>query len=192
MLLALSTTSEIALGVMAGIFIVFSLISSFVLPARNPDFPGKKWRNAYLGVCVLLFVAMMGTVLVFGKEEEEAHATGEVTAPENTPGEPGDEENTGGEHETTPAETTPEGTTSGDPVAGKVVFTTSACGSCHVLSAANASGTIGPNLDETKPDEALIEDRVVNGKGAMPAFPQLTEQQVDDVVAFVHESTQAS
>ena len=44
----LSTTSTIALAVMAGIFIAFALLSSFVFPSRNPDFPGKKWRWGYV------------------------------------------------------------------------------------------------------------------------------------------------
>jgi mono/diheme cytochrome c family protein len=182
MLIALSTTSMIALGVMAGIFIVFALISSFVLPARNPDFPGKKWRNAYLGLCVLLFLAMMGTVVVWGKEDEaaEAHAVAEEH--------PGETSSTTTLPETTPP-TTEEGVTA-DPEAGKLIFTSSACGSCHIMSAANATGTIGPNLDETQPDVALIEDRVENGKGAMPPFPNLSEQDVADVAAYVHESTQ--
>jgi len=178
MLFALSTESEIALATMGAIFIVFSLVSSFLLPRRNPDFPGRKWRNAYLVLCIGLFLAMMGTVLVFGKEEEEAHAE-EVAA-------------------TTPTETTPTETKrapgpydNGDAAAGKVVFVSS-CGVCHVLKAANATGTVGPNLDEKKPDETLTIDRVVNGKGAMPAFKdQLTEQQIADVVAFVHVSTQS-
>ena len=33
-------------------------------------------------------------------------------------------------------------------------------------------------------------ERVTNGKGAMPAFgEQLSEQQIADVAAYVHEST---
>ena len=48
------------------------------------------------------------------------------------------------------------------------------------------------NLDNAKPDKALIAERVVNGKGAMPPFkPQLTDKQIADVVAFVYDSTHA-
>jgi mono/diheme cytochrome c family protein len=191
--LGLSTTSEVALGVMAGIFIVFSLLSSFVFPARNPDFPGKKWRNAYLVVCVALFLAMMATVLIWGKEPEEAGAHGggeptETVPHETTPGETTPGETTPGE--TTPGETTPAGG-GGDAAAGKQVFIDH-CGVCHVLQDAGTSGAVGPNLDEAKPDEALTRDRVENGKGAMPAFKdQLTPEQIDDVVAYVHEATSA-
>ena len=47
-------------------FVAFALISSFVLPGRNPDFPGRK-RNLYLVVCAAFFLAMMAAVLVFGR-----------------------------------------------------------------------------------------------------------------------------
>ena len=73
----------------------------------------------------------------------------------------------------------------GDPVAGKVVFTTN-CGGCHTLSDAGTSGSVGPNLDDAQPDEALVVDRVTNGQGVMPPFAgTLTEQQIADVAAYV-------
>ena len=114
----LSTTSAIALAVMAGIFIVFALLSSFVFPKRNPDFPGKKWRWGYVLLSVVLFALMMSTVVVFGKEDEEANA--EETAATH----PGETSST----ETTPAPNTneeevPPEYANGDAAAGKVVFT---------------------------------------------------------------------
>jgi cytochrome c553 len=87
------------------------------------------------------------------------------------------------ETETTETETTP--APQGDPVAGKVVFTTN-CGGCHTLSDAGTSGTVGPNLDDAKPDEALVVDRVTNGQGLMPPFGStLSDQQIADVAAYV-------
>ena len=78
----------------------------------------------------------------------------------------------------------------GDPAAGKQVFESAGCASCHTLSAANATGTIGPNLDEKKPAYDLIIERVTNGKSPMPAFKgQLTDAQIHDVAAFVYTST---
>ena len=75
----------------------------------------------------------------------------------------------------------------GDPVAGKTVFLgASACGGCHTLADAGTSGAVGPNLDESMPDNELVLDRVTNGQGGMPAFSStLTEQQIADVAAYV-------
>jgi mono/diheme cytochrome c family protein len=85
--------------------------------------------------------------------------------------------------ETTPTETTP--VPAGDAAAGKVVFTTN-CGGCHTLSDAGTSGTVGPNLDDAKPDAALVVDRATNGMGVMPPFKgTLTDQQIADVAAYV-------
>jgi hypothetical protein len=32
----------------------------------------------------------------------------------------------------------------------------------------------------------------MHGKGAMPPFPQIKDQDLNDLVTFVHESTQSS
>lgn len=87
-----------------------------------------------------------------------------------------------------PTTTTPAAT--GDPAAGKAVFASAGCTGCHTLKAANATGTVGPNLDEKKPPESLVVDRVTHGKGVMPSFSgQLTPTQIADVAAFVFQST---
>ena len=73
---------------------------------------------------------------------------------------------------------------------GQEIFTTT-CGGCHTLADAGTSGASGPNLDEAKPDVALVIDRVTNGKGVMPSFKgQLSEKQIQDVAAYVVASTQ--
>ncbi|HEV8251643.1 MAG TPA: cytochrome c [Gaiellaceae bacterium] len=78
----------------------------------------------------------------------------------------------------------------GDPAAGKQIFAQQGCASCHTLSAAGASGTVGPNLDDAKPAYDLIIERVTNGKSPMPSFKDtLSEQQIMDVAAFVYTST---
>jgi mono/diheme cytochrome c family protein len=78
----------------------------------------------------------------------------------------------------------------GDATAGKTVFTSAGCVGCHTLAAAGAKGTVGPNLDEAKPDTELVVTRVTKGQGAMPPFgSQLTPQQIADVAAFVTQST---
>lgn len=80
-------------------------------------------------------------------------------------------------------------TAGGDPAAGKSVFVKN-CGSCHALADAGTNGTVGPNLDESKPDLDLTLDRVKHGKSPMPAFEgQLTEKQINDVSAYVVKAT---
>jgi mono/diheme cytochrome c family protein len=72
---------------------------------------------------------------------------------------------------------------------GKEVFTQAGCGSCHTLAAAGATGTVGPNLDDSKPSKELVVDRVTNGSGAMPPFEgQLSEEQIQAVADFVVQS----
>ena len=88
-----------------------------------------------------------------------------------------------------PPEPTPAAGGSAADAAGLQVFMASGCAGCHVLGAANATGTVGPNLDETKPSKALVIDRVTNGAGAMPAFgSQLTPDQIEAVAEFVSDS----
>ena len=78
----------------------------------------------------------------------------------------------------------------GDPVAGKKVFASAGCASCHTLKDAGATGTVGPNLDEKKPPLALVLQRVTYGKAPMPPFKNtLTEQQIADVAAYVVQAT---
>ena len=73
---------------------------------------------------------------------------------------------------------------------GESVFASSGCGSCHTLAAAGATGTVGPNLDETKPSRDLVVDRVTNGAGAMPAFKDsLSEAQIAAVADYVVASS---
>jgi cbb3-type cytochrome c oxidase subunit III len=71
---------------------------------------------------------------------------------------------------------------------GKAIFQAD-CASCHTLKAANASGTIGPNLDTLKPPAPLVQHQVEVGGGVMPAFKgKLTDQQIKAVAKFVADS----
>jgi cytochrome c553 len=73
-----------------------------------------------------------------------------------------------------------------DAAAGKAVFTSAGCGSCHVLKVARANGQIGPNLDSLQPTYDRVLAQVQHGGGGMPAFDkQLSAQQIRDVAAFV-------
>ena len=171
----LSTGNKIGLAVVAAVFIIFALISSFVLPRRNPNFPGRSvgWYSA---LCVLFLVAMISAVLIFGREsDEEAAPSNPNTLPVAT---------------APPPETTPSGQEGGDAAAGKAVFASAGCGGCHTLKAAGASGNVGPNLDDLKPSFEAVHDQVEHGGGGMPAFHgQLSDKQIANVAAFVSSST---
>jgi hypothetical protein len=72
------------------------------------------------------------------------------------------------------------------------------CGVCHTLSADNAVGKVGPNLDTLRPNEAVVLNTVANGclqrpspastdclgYGTMPA-DVVQGQQATDVAKFV-------
>jgi alcohol dehydrogenase (cytochrome c) len=69
--------------------------------------------------------------------------------------------------------------------AGMTVFD-STCASCHTLAAAGSTGTVGPNLDQLKPSDALVVHQVTNGGGGMPAFgSSLSKSQIQAVALFV-------
>ena len=95
----------------------------------------------------------------------------------------------GGDGDTTEASTTTSATGSGDAAAGKEVFASAGCGGCHTFSAAGSSGSVGPNLDDASPSYDHVVTQVTEGGGAMPSFKgELTEQQIQDVAAFVSGS----
>ena len=198
MLLAL-TGYETALLVVAAVFIVFALTVALVIPRSRPEFPSRR-LGVFVVVCVAFFAAQLTAVLVLAEvgEADEQVAHEETTAPETTAPET---------TETTPTDTTPTETTEttstdtttdstgpetgtgesqGDPVAGKAVFASAGCTSCHTLADAGATGTIGPNLDAASPSADKVVERVTNGQGVMPSFKDtLSEQQIQDVAAYV-------
>ena len=201
MLIAVTTTGKIVLLLAAGIFIVFAIASSFLLPRRDPDYPGKR-LGAFIAFTLVLFVALIGAMVVFAGESEEEQAGGEAesTQPAGSATETGGRETETGGAETGETETETGGGETGeespaggegDAAAGEEVFAANGCGSCHALEDAGASGSIGPNLDESQPSFELAVDRVTNGAGAMPAFgDSLSDEQIRDVAAYVVESTQ--
>jgi cytochrome c5 len=210
MLYAITTTGKVALIIVAGLFIAWALITAMWIPKRNPDFPAT--LTAFVLVSSLFLVAQLGTVYWVTTTQEvetEEAVPGESTPEETTPGEetiPAETATTETEStetettetestetettETTETESTETGTTpaggAGDPAAGKEVFASAGCIGCHTLADAGATGTVGPNLDDAKPSHDKVVERVTNGKGAMPSFKgQLTDQQIEDVAAYV-------
>jgi len=120
---------------------------------------------------------------------------------------------------TTSATTTSTGTTTsttsggGNVAAGKALFASSGCSSCHTFKPAGATGTIGPDLDsapakDAKADHntalaAFVKQSIVDPNayiakgftsGLMPGTfgKQLKASQIDDLVAFVLSGTAKS
>jgi mono/diheme cytochrome c family protein len=119
---------------------------------------------------------------------------------------------------TSAATTTASGTTTsasgggGDAAAGKAVFASNNCASCHTFKPANATGTIGPNLDtapasDAKADHMELADFIEQSikdpdayiakgysKGIMPTnFGQtLSSKQLSDLVAFIVSGNSSS
>ena len=90
--------------------------------------------------------------------------------------------------------------------AGKAVFASNGCASCHTLKAAGASGTVGPDLDKLpayaqqagKPLEDFVRESIADPnayvqpgfpKGVMPPFSTLPADQLDALVQFLVTSS---
>jgi mono/diheme cytochrome c family protein len=197
-LLALTTNQELGLAITAAVFIAFALLSALVIPRNRPDFPGRRGLVPFILVTVILTIAMLGAVEVFAKEEHPAAEGAEETTETETTG---TTETATTETETTQTETT--GTTTaeqpaGNAAAGRAVFESQGCGSCHTFAPAGAAGRVGPNLDEVLADKdaAFIHESIVDpnaevasgySAGIMPQNygDQLSQRQLEDLVAFL-------
>ena len=64
------------------------------------------------------------------------------------------------------------------------------CGVCHTLQAAGSTGSIGPNLDQIKPQIPQIIASVTYGIGVMPSWQGiLTYEEIEAVAYYVFNST---
>jgi uncharacterized membrane protein len=76
--------------------------------------------------------------------------------------------------------------TAADLSRGRQVFLSAGCAGCHTLAAADATGAVGPNLDAAHPSDALVAERVRDGKGVMPSFAgTLSDAEIAAVAAYV-------
>lgn len=159
LLSGVTTFGKTVLLIVAISFIAWAIVTAIFVPKRNPGFPRR--LDAYILVSAILFIAQMSAIVWVSEtqEAEEAHAAeGGAGAP----------------------------AASGSTAAGEKIFASAGCATCHTLADAGASGTVGPNLDASKPPSELVVDRVTNGRGAMPSFSgQLSEEQIADVAAYV-------
>jgi mono/diheme cytochrome c family protein len=191
--LGLSTGNAVGLALIAGAFVVFALLSALVIPRRWPRYPGRG-LGWFIAGTLVLFVATLGAVEVFAKEEPEEHAAGETTT---EPGGTTTEETTTGEAQAPP----PPAAAAGDPAAGKAVFAAQGCGGCHTFSAAGTSASVGPDLDEALQgkDPEFVRESIVDPNKEITSgyaaniMPQdfgqkLSQKQLDDLVAFLLQS----
>ena len=147
-----------------------------------------------LGLLLVLGLLLAVAAGCGGGEEVTPTPDNEATIPASTGGtDTGATETGGGEAETGGAtetggetETGGGGGGGGDAEAGKEVFTSAGCVSCHTLSDAGATGTVGPNLDAAHPSASLVAERVRDGKGVMPSFAgELDDAEIAAVAAYV-------
>ena len=180
MLLALSTGHAIGLALVAACFIAFALLSALIVPRRWPQYPGKQ-LGWFIVATVVLFVAMLTAVEVFGAEPSESATETSATSPG-----------------TTTAQPPPPAAQEGSAPNGKIVFSAQGCASCHTFKAANATGTVGPDLDTALQGkdadfirESIDDPNKVIASGYQPnIMPQnfqqtLTPTQINDLVAFL-------
>jgi len=162
--------NDVILGVVALVLVVFSLVVSLVIPRRDAGFPGRNIR-VFTVVAVLLVVAMLAAVEIFG-EAHESESAEPTESGETDTGQQGDGGGGGGGG-------------GGDAAAGEEIFIAN-CGSCHTLEQAGTTGNIGPNLNDSSFDQGAVEEQVAQGGGGMPAFEgQLSEEEIQNVAAFV-------
>ena len=75
---------------------------------------------------------------------------------------------------------------------GRELFTERAsppCAICHTLADAQSDGTIGPDLDQLKPDHTRVMAVIRSGMGAMPAYEALSGDEVDALATYVSTAT---
>ncbi len=78
------------------------------------------------------------------------------------------------------------GDVEGDPAAGKEIFASTGCGSCHTLADAGSTGNIGPSLDNSSVDYAAAVEQITNGGGGMQAYSgTLSDEEIANVAAYV-------
>jgi cytochrome c551/c552 len=188
LLASLSSGQKAGIAGMAAAFIIFALVSSFVLPRRNPDFPGRRHLWLYVGVVACFFAAMMSVIVFVAKETTEAEAKSPTTPTS-----------------TRPAPPPPPPAIQGNPVTGKAFFSAQGCIACHTFKPAGSTATIGPNLDNVAADaktanrgslvQYVTESIVDPNAYIVPKYPagvmpqdfakKLSPKQIADLVAFI-------
>jgi uncharacterized cupredoxin-like copper-binding protein len=163
LLLALSTSHKVGLGLAVAAFVGFALIASLVVPRWWPQFPGRG-LTVFLIACVLMFLGMISAVEFFGREPAEAGAAEAQTEASTT--------------ETTAAA----GTTSQTTTTTKTGTTTKTSTTSKVVQASEVEFKIklpqtsvpaGSYTFEVHNDGKVPHDLVVKGGGVNKGTPTI-------------------
>jgi len=192
--------NDVIIGVFAAVLVGFALIVSVFVPRRWPDFPGRHMK-LFVVLAVLVVAGMLAAVEALGEGHDfgahggvaDTTSSEATTSAAGTTGESGSTGETGTTAPTVPA---------GDPAAGKTIFASAGCGTCHTLQDAGANGTVGPNLDEVLKgkDADFIHESIVDPDakiadgfqpGLMPQTygDQFDDRQLLDLVAYLRDAT---
>jgi mono/diheme cytochrome c family protein len=175
-------SNETVFYILGGCLVALALITSFV-GLRWERFPTSKGMLAGVVAIFVLLVGATATLAWRNGEDEQEHRNAEEA----------------GESQSGQTTTPTEETASAD---GAQLFADQGCSGCHTLTAADATGTTGPNLDESLKgkDPAYIEEGIVNpneqlADGFPPnVMPQsfgetLSPEELDALVQYLSEST---
>ncbi len=79
----------------------------------------------------------------------------------------------------------PEAWSKDDPAAGATLYATH-CTACHGAERAGVPPTFPALTDVAKRlQPAQIKEKIRNGGGLMPPFPQLSEQEIDNLASYL-------
>ena len=186
--------NDVIIGVFAAVLVGFALIVSLYVSRRWPDFPGQHLKLFAL-LAILLVAGMLAAVEALG-EAHDFSAHGEAAETTSSEG------STSAEGTTGETATTEPPAPAGDPAAGKEIFASAGCGTCHTLQDAGTNGTVGPNLDDVLKgkDAGFIRESIVDPDaeiapgfqpGIMPQTfgDQLDDKQLSDLVAYLADAT---
>ena len=141
------------------------------LPSTDSSAPGKAVRGASTGLVV-------PTLSSFGEDALRRVYIAQLT---------------GRLYRLDPKLARPTAAPEDDEQTARDIFLAAGCAGCHTLAAVDARGTIGSNLDETRPSLELAIERITKGKGGMPAFgDRFTDAEIDALASFIVESTAGS
>ena len=153
LLLALSTTQKVGLGLAVLGFAGFSLIVSMLVPRWYPQFPGRGLR-VFLVTCVLLFVGMMCAVIFIARETSKAEAKG---------------------NEPTTGQTTTQATATGSTTTTTAKASSNVTATETEFKIALPKTTIaaGPYSFDVKNDGKIDHDFVIKGNGVDEQTPTI-------------------